>query len=176
MKKIGCDSYRSNSGSATLLLWHYQGCAKVAAGKAHRRLESLQVRSSKVRRSFHPKKLDVTIKSECDIFADAVMKKWGTIDILVNNAGLQPLSFFKNLQVEEWDKMIDVNIRGVLYCTAAVITPMLNKKSGHIVNISSMLEDFYPQGLSTCDQASPLQRSGEVLDRFQPEVDIRLLH
>jgi NADP-dependent 3-hydroxy acid dehydrogenase YdfG len=90
-------------------------------------------------------------KSECDAFADAVMKKWGTIDILVNNAGLQPLSFFKNLKVEEWDKMIDVNIRGVLYCTAAVITHMVNKKSGHIVNVSSIAGRIvYPAGSVYC--------------------------
>jgi NADP-dependent 3-hydroxy acid dehydrogenase YdfG len=49
-----------------------------------------------------------------------------------------PLSFFKSLKVEEWDQMIDVNVKGVLYCTAAVLPHMLEKKSGHIVNISSV--------------------------------------
>jgi NADP-dependent 3-hydroxy acid dehydrogenase YdfG len=49
-----------------------------------------------------------------------------------------PLSFFKNRKVEEWEQMIDVNIKGVLYCTSAVTPHMLDKKSGHIVNISSV--------------------------------------
>jgi NADP-dependent 3-hydroxy acid dehydrogenase YdfG len=83
-------------------------------------------------------KLDVTSKSNCDSFADAVVKKWGKVDILINNAGLMPLSYFMNGKVEEWEQMIDVNIKGVLYCTSAIIPYMLDKKSGHIVNISSV--------------------------------------
>jgi NADP-dependent 3-hydroxy acid dehydrogenase YdfG len=83
-------------------------------------------------------KLDVTSKSDCDSFADAVVKKWGKVDILINNAGLMPLSYFKNGKVEEWEQMIDVNIKGVLYCTSAVIPHMVDEKSGHIVNISSV--------------------------------------
>ena len=46
-------------------------------------------------------------------YSDGVLGFWGSIDILVNNAGLMPLSFFKNLKVDEWDRMIDVNIKGV---------------------------------------------------------------
>jgi NADP-dependent 3-hydroxy acid dehydrogenase YdfG len=141
----------SGIGYATALALSRAG-AKVAAG-ARRidRLESLQSEIIKNGGEVFIQKLDVTIKSECDVFADAVMKKWGTIDILVNNAGLQPLSFFKNLKVEEWDKMINVNIRGVLYCTAAVIPSMLNKKSGHIVNISSIAGRIvYPAGSVYC--------------------------
>ena len=83
-------------------------------------------------------KLDVTSKSDCDSFVDAVVKKWGKVDILINNAGLMPLSYFKNGKVEEWEQMIDVNIKGVLYCTSAVIPHMVDEKSGHIVNISSV--------------------------------------
>src|SRR3990172_6280996 len=76
-------------------------------------------------------------KSDCNSFVDATIKKWGGVDILVNNAGLMPLSFVKSLKIDEWDQMIDVNIKGVLYCTAAVIPHMYAKKSGHIINISS---------------------------------------
>ena len=83
-------------------------------------------------------KLDVTSKLDCDSFTDAVLKKWGKVDILINNAGLMPLSYFKNGKVQEWEQMIDVNIKGVLYCTSAVIPYMLREKSGHIVNISSV--------------------------------------
>jgi NADP-dependent 3-hydroxy acid dehydrogenase YdfG len=93
----------------------------------------------------------VTKKPDCDAFVDAVVKKWGTVDILVNNAGLMPLSFFKNLKVDEWDQMIDVNIKGVLYCTAAAIPHMIAKKSGHIVNISSVAgRVVFPAGSVYC--------------------------
>jgi NADP-dependent 3-hydroxy acid dehydrogenase YdfG len=82
--------------------------------------------------------LDVTNRTNCNSFVDDAVKKWGTVDILVNNAGLMPLSFFKNNKFDEWERMIDVNLKGVLYCTAAVIPHMLKKDSGHIVNMSSV--------------------------------------
>jgi NADP-dependent 3-hydroxy acid dehydrogenase YdfG len=62
-----------------------------------------------------------------------------------------PLSFFKNLKVSEWEQMIDVNLKGVLYCTAAVIPFMITKKSGHIVNISSVAGRIvFPAGSVYC--------------------------
>jgi NADP-dependent 3-hydroxy acid dehydrogenase YdfG len=166
----------SGIGYATALALSRAG-AKVAAG-ARRidKLESLQSEITKNGGEIFIQKLDVTIKSECDAFADAVVKKWGTIDILVNNAGLQPLSFFKNLKVDEWDKMIDVNIRGVLYCTAAVITHMLNKNSGHIVNISSIAGRIvYPSGSVYCATKHAITAFSEGLrQEFSQRSNIRI--
>jgi len=97
------------------------------------------------------KNLDVTKKEDCDSFINLVTKKWNRIDILINNAGIMPLSFFKNLKVSEWEQMIDVNLKGVLYCTAAVIPFMITKKSGHIVNISSVAGRIvFPAGSVYC--------------------------
>ena len=139
----------SGIGRATALALAKAG-AKVAAGARRTdRLDSLekQIGSGEVM----IQKLDVTKKSDCDSFVEAVIKKWGTVDILVNNAGLMPLSFFKNLKVDEWDQMIDVNIKGVLYCTAAAIPHMIAKKSGHIVNISSVAGRIvFPAGSVYC--------------------------
>jgi NADP-dependent 3-hydroxy acid dehydrogenase YdfG len=139
----------SGIGYATALALSKAG-AKVAAGARRTdRLESLekQIGGGDVM----IQKLDVTKKSDCDTFVDAVVKKWGTVDILVNNAGLMPLSFFKNLKVDEWDQMIDVNIKGVLYCTAAAIPHMIAKKSGHIINISSVAgRVVFPAGSVYC--------------------------
>jgi NADP-dependent 3-hydroxy acid dehydrogenase YdfG len=166
----------SGIGYATALALSRAG-AKVAAGARRMdRLESLQNEIIKNGGEVFVQKLDVTIKSECDAFTDAVMKKWGTIDILVNNAGLQPLSFFKNLKVEEWDKMIDVNIRGVLYCTAAVITHMVNKKSGHIVNISSIAGRIvYPAGSVYCATKHAITAFSEGLrQEFSQRSNIRI--
>jgi NADP-dependent 3-hydroxy acid dehydrogenase YdfG len=166
----------SGIGYATALALSRAG-AKVAAGARRiERLESLQSEITKNGGEIFIQKLDVTIKSECDAFADAVIKKWGTIDILVNNAGLQPLSFFKNLKVDEWDKMIDVNIRGVLYCTAAVITHMMNKKSGHIVNISSIAGRIvYPAGSVYCATKHAVTAFSEGLrQEFSQRSNIRI--
>src|SRR4029453_6786422 len=57
---------------------------------------------------------------------------------LINNAGLIPQSLLQNLKVEEWDRMIDVNIKGVLYGIAAALPHMRSQKSGHIINVSSV--------------------------------------
>jgi NADP-dependent 3-hydroxy acid dehydrogenase YdfG len=166
----------SGIGYATALALSRSG-AKVAAGARRMdRLESLRNEISKNGEEVFVQKLDVTIKSECDALADAVLKKWGTIDILINNAGLQPLSFFKNLKVEEWDKMIDVNIRGVFYCTAAVIPTMMNKNSGHIVNISSMAGRLvYPSGSVYCATKHAVTAFSEGLrQEFSQRSNIRV--
>ena len=128
----------SGIGFATALALSKAG-AKVAIGA--RRTDMLSELEKKIKENggeVYSQKLDVTKKNECNSFVDNVLKKWGTVDILVNNAGLMPLSFFKNLKTDEWDQMIDVNIKGVLYCTGAVVTHMLENKSGHIINISSV--------------------------------------
>jgi NADP-dependent 3-hydroxy acid dehydrogenase YdfG len=166
----------SGIGYATALALSKAG-AKVAAGARRMdRLQSLQNTILQNGGKVLIQKLDVTRKSECDSFADAVIRKWDTIDILVNNAGLQPLSFFKNLKVDEWDKMIDVNIRGVLYCTAAVITTMLNKNSGHIVNISSIAGRIvYPAGTVYCATKHAITAFSEGLrQEFSQRSNIRI--
>ncbi|MGD1934230.1 MAG: SDR family oxidoreductase [Candidatus Phaeomarinobacter sp.] len=68
----------------------------------------------------------------------ATIAEFGKIDVLVNNAGLMPLSFFASRKVDEWDQMVDVNIKGVLYGIDAVLTHMLERGSGHIINVSSI--------------------------------------
>ena len=166
----------SGIGYATALALSRAGVKVAAGARRIDRLESLQNEITKNGGEIFIQKLDVTIRSECDALADAVMKKWGTIDILVNNAGLQPLSFFKNLKVDEWDKMIDVNIRGVLYCTAAVITHMVNNKSGHIVNISSIAGRIvYPAGSVYCATKHAVTAFSEGLrQEFSQRSNIRI--
>ena len=65
-------------------------------------------------------------------------EKFGSVDILINNAGIMPLSFMKNLKTDEWEKMVDVNIKGVLNTIGATLPIMQEQKSGHIINISSV--------------------------------------
>ena len=141
----------SGIGFATALALSKAG-AKVAIGA--RRTNMLSELEKKIKENggeVYSQKLDVTKKNECNSFVDNVLKKWGTVDILVNNAGLMPLSFFKNLKIDEWDQMIDVNIKGVLYCTGAVVTHMLENKSGHIINISSVAGRIvFPAGSVYC--------------------------
>src|SRR5919198_2303369 len=125
---------------------------------------------------FIQKRLDVTNKSDCDSFVDAVIKKWGRVDILINNAGLMPLSYFKNCKVKEWEQMIDVNIKGVLYCTSAVIPYMIDKKSGHIVNLSSVAGRIgFAGGSVYCATKHAITAFSEGLRKeLSPEYNIRV--
>ncbi|SJM35567.1 putative enzyme [Mesorhizobium delmotii] len=63
---------------------------------------------------------------------------WGRVDAIVNNAGVMPLSLMASMKVDEWDQMVDVNIKGVLYGIAAVLPEMTARGSGHVVNIASI--------------------------------------
>ncbi|KOG39599.1 SDR family oxidoreductase [Streptomyces decoyicus] len=83
-------------------------------------------------------KLDVTDAADMQAFIDAAVCEYGRIDALVNNAGLMPLSPLGALKTDEWDRMIDVNVRGVLHGIAAALPVMRAQGGGHFVNIASV--------------------------------------
>lgn len=166
----------SGIGYATCLALSKAGARVAAGARRTDRLESLEKEIAKNGGEILIQKLDVTKKPECDSFVDAAAKKWSMVDILVNNAGLMPLSFFKSLKVDEWDWMIDVNIKGVLYCTAAAIPHMLAKKSGHIVNISSVAgRVVFPAGSVYCATKHAVTALSEGLrQEFSTRSNIRV--
>ncbi|CAI8050818.1 Uncharacterized oxidoreductase SSP1627, partial [Geodia barretti] len=141
----------SGIGSATALALAGAG-ARVALGA--RRTDRLAQLEAKIRAEGGDViscGLDVAQRPQCEAFVKAAMDRWGAIDILVNNAGLMPLSFLKSLKVDEWEQMVDVNIKGVLFCTAAVLEHMRKRKTGHIVNISSVAgRVVFPAGSVYC--------------------------
>src|SRR5829696_8563725 len=128
----------SGIGYATSLTLSKAGVRVAVGARRTDRLQELEKHIIKNNGEVFTQKVDVTSKSDCDSIINAVVKKWGKVDILINNAGLMPLSYFKSGKVEEWEQMVDVNIKGVLYCTSAVIPYMLEEKSGHIINISAV--------------------------------------
>jgi NADP-dependent 3-hydroxy acid dehydrogenase YdfG len=150
---------------------------KVAMGA--RRLDKLELLKEEImknKQEVFAGKLDVTSKSDCDSFVDAVVRKWGRIDVLVNNAGLMPLSYFKNGKVREWEQMIEVNIKGVLYCTLAVIPHMIKTKSGHIVNMSSVAGRIvFAGGTVYCATKHAITAFSEGLRKeLSPKYNIRV--
>lgn len=141
----------SGIGYATALAVAKAGAKVVAGARRKERLEQLQKEIEKNGGECIAVSCDVTKRNDCENLVDAAIKKWNRIDILINNAGLMPLSFVKNLKIDEWDRMVDVNIKGVLYCTAAVVPHLLKQKSGHIVNISSIAgRVVFPAGSVYC--------------------------
>lgn len=81
---------------------------------------------------------DVTSKKQMQALADYGIETFGRIDSLVNNAGIMPLSLLEKGRTDEWDQMIDVNIKGVLYGIDSVYSHMLERQTGQIINISSV--------------------------------------
>ncbi len=141
----------SGIGRATALALAKEG-ARVAIGA--RRTDRLEALTAEIEaaggKALHCA-LDVTDRASCDSLVQAAADEWGTVDILINNAGLMPLSFVKRLKVDEWERMVDVNIKGVLYMTAAVVPIMTAAKSGHIVNVSSVAGRLvFPAGSVYC--------------------------
>ena len=81
---------------------------------------------------------DVTKHEQVKALVDAAVKAYGRIDVIINNAGLMPQSPLDRLKIDEWNQMIDVNIKGVLYGIAAALPYMKEQKGGQIINVSSV--------------------------------------
>lgn len=113
--------------------------AKVMLGA--RRTDRLEALAEEIRQSggeAMTRRLDVTDRADVAAFAEAARQGFGRVDVIVNNAGVMPLSLMASLKVDEWDRMVDVNIKGVLYGIAAVLPEMTERGSGHIINIGSI--------------------------------------
>ena len=126
----------SGLGEATARLLTEQG-AKVVLGA--RRLDRLQALARELSLPDGAiVQTDVTKADQVKALVDQAVALHGRVDVIVNNAGLMPQSLFEKLKVDDWDRMIDVNIKGVLYGIAAVLPHMTAQKSGHIINVSSV--------------------------------------
>ncbi|MBV7572701.1 SDR family oxidoreductase [Pseudomonas sp. PDM32] len=128
----------SGIGEATARLLASKG-AHVVLGA--RRTERLEVLCGAINASggvAHFQALDVTRRDDMQGFVDFALKLHGRVDVIVNNAGVMPLSKLEALKVSEWDRMIDVNIRGVLHGIAAGLPLMQKQQSGQFINIASI--------------------------------------
>ncbi|QXP53180.1 SDR family oxidoreductase [Cellulophaga sp. HaHa_2_95] len=119
---------------------------------------------------------DVTKMEDFENVVTKTKEKFGTVNGLINNAGLMPLSFVEKLKTDEWDKMVDVNIKGVLNGVAAVLPELKANKGGNIINISSMAAHrYFPGGAVYCATKAAVKMFSEGLrQELAPKYGINI--
>ena len=138
----------SGIGAATALKLASRG---VKVGLAARRLPKLKDRVTEIEGAGGQAlaiEMDVVNPASVQAGVDKLIKAYGGIDLLHNNAGLMPLSDIETLKVDEWHRMVDVNVKGVLNSTAAVLPRLIARGEGHIINTSSIAGRKVFPGLS----------------------------
>jgi NADP-dependent 3-hydroxy acid dehydrogenase YdfG len=163
----------SGIGEATARLLAQQGLRVVLGARRTDRLEAIvsEIRDAGGIAAYHS--LDVTNLDEMQAFVEFAKAEFGRVDVVVNNAGLMPLAKLEALKIDEWNRMIDVNIRGVLHGIAAALPLFKQQQSGQFVNISSIGgHNVYPTAAVYCATKFAVWAISEGLR--QESTDIRV--
>ena len=163
----------SGLGEATARRLANNGAKLMLAARREDRLKSIAADLENAGGTAQYKVTDVSDRAQVEALARATKQAYGRVDVLVNNAGLMPLSPLAALKVDEWDTMVDVNIKGVLYGVAAVMPIMKEQKSGHIINLSSVAgHQVFPAGVVYCATKFAVKAISEGI-RLESEGEIR---
>ena len=127
----------SGIGEATALLLAERGAKVVLGARRSERLEALAARIANVGGEVAYAYTDVRRRADLSNLVRLACERYGKLDVLINNAGVGPISPLDDLRVDDWDEMIDVNLKGVLYGIAAALPVFRQQGFGHFVNIAS---------------------------------------
>jgi NADP-dependent 3-hydroxy acid dehydrogenase YdfG len=136
-KVVAITGASSGIGEATALLLAERGATLVLGARRSDRLEALAGRIVKGGGAAVATRLDVKRRGELRDFVSVACERFGKLDVLVSNAGIGPISPLDDLRVEEWEEMIDINIKGVLYGIAAALPVFRQQGFGHFINTGS---------------------------------------
>ncbi len=137
-KVIAITGASSGIGAAAALRLAREGAKVVLGARRTDRLESLAAEIKAAGGQVRFRRLDVADLADVQGFVEFAKAEFGGLDVVINNAGLMPLSPLDALKVDEWNRMIDVNIRGVLHGIAAALPGFREQKRGQFVNLSSI--------------------------------------
>jgi len=141
----------SGLGAATARLLSAEGANVVLGARRVDRIQSLADELNAKGGKAIAIATDVTDHDQVKHLVDAAVQKFGRIDVMINNAGLMPHSPLERLKIDDWNRTIDVNIKGVLYGIAAALPHMKQQKAGHIINVSSVAgHKVTPNGAVYC--------------------------
>jgi NADP-dependent 3-hydroxy acid dehydrogenase YdfG len=132
-----------------------EGHHVIAGARRQERLDELSAATASAAEqgggSLHTRVLDVTDRADVASFVDEAVRTHGRVDVLINNAGVMPLSRLDALLVEQWDQMIDVNVRGLLHGIAAALPHFQRQGGGHFVTVASIgAHEVVPTGAVYC--------------------------
>lgn len=172
----------SGIGEATALRLAEDGHRLFLGARRTERLESLvhQIESAGGTASF--RRLDVTEAADVHQFVGDAVSTYGGVNVMINNAGVMPLSALAECKVDEWNRMIDVNIRGVLHGISAALPAMQAQGGGHIVNVASIgAHEVEPTAAVYCATKFAVWAISEGLrkehpGRYQGERDLSRSH
>jgi NADP-dependent 3-hydroxy acid dehydrogenase YdfG len=151
-KVVAITGASSGLGESTAKLLASRGAKVVLGARRKDRIDSVVKEISATGGKAAGFAVDVTNRRQVETFMKEAVDNFGRVDVLVNNAGIMPIAPIGLLNVDEWDRQIDVNVKGVLYGVAAVLPQMLKQKSGHIINLASVfgIKVFAPGGTVYC--------------------------
>ncbi|SDM93316.1 SDR family oxidoreductase [Sediminibacillus halophilus] len=127
----------SGMGKAAATLLAERGAKVVVGARRKQQLDELVTTITSKGGSASFQVTDVTKRSDVENLVKHAVNTYGKVDVIINNAGVMPISPLDDLLVEDWEKMIDVNIKGVLYGIAAALPVFRKQGSGHFINIAS---------------------------------------
>jgi NADP-dependent 3-hydroxy acid dehydrogenase YdfG len=136
-KVVAITGAGSGIGRASARLLATRGAKLVLGGRRDAHLAAVAAEIESAGGTATYRQTDVTRRADLDALVKLACDRYGRLDVLVNNAGIGPISRFDALKVDDWDAMIDVNIKGVLYGIAAALPVFQQQGSGHIVNVVS---------------------------------------
>jgi NADP-dependent 3-hydroxy acid dehydrogenase YdfG len=142
----------SGIGESTAKLLARQGAKVVLGARRKDRIDAVVKEISAAGGKAVGFAADVAKRAEVEALVKGAVDSFGRVDVIVNDAGIMPIAPMAALKVEEWDQMIDVNLKGLLYGVAAVLPIMLRQKQGHIINMASVfgIKVFAPGGTVYC--------------------------
>jgi len=175
-KVIAITGASSGIGQATATLLAERGAKVVVGARRTDRLEKLAAAITAKGGAIRARAVDVTKRADVQSFIDFAKAEFGRVDVIVNNAGIMPLSPLAELKTDEWDRMIDVNIRGVLNGIAAVLPDMKARGSGQIVNVASVGAHMVaPTGAVYCATKYAVWAISDGLRQENPDLRVTIV-
>jgi NADP-dependent 3-hydroxy acid dehydrogenase YdfG len=156
----------SGIGESTAKLLAEQGAKVVLGARRSNRIDAVVQEISAAGGKAIGFATDVTKRAEVEALVQGAVNGFGRVDVLLNNAGIMPIAPIEALKVDEWDRQIDVNIKGLLYGVAAALPHMQKQKSGHIINMASVfgIKVFAPGGTVYCSTKAAVRADRRAAD------------